>query len=116
MKSMLIAVATGWSAVAAAVEPESCERWDDIGTNLALPEEIAGMHMLTRAEYGKEDTSFCYGSREFVAGTDGQRVLTFYLYKRDWALVCSFMGRFLKLRYSECVADADGKARPSREP
>ena len=38
MKSMLIAVVTGWAAVAAAVETEPCERWDDIGTNLALPD------------------------------------------------------------------------------
>ena len=185
---MKLSVAVGlaiWAAVAAAVEPEPCERWDDIGTNLALPEEIAGMRMQTRVEYGKDDASFCYGSREFLTGTDGQRVLMFYLYKRDgveletdgvgddvrkelavvvdavrarpdgeftsaevletgrlgeiggtdcltaefaykggksqkdirgWALVCSFMGRFLKLRYCEYVADADGKARPSSWP
>ena len=186
MMKLIVAVGlASWAAVASAVETEPCERWDDIGTNLALPEEIAGMRMLTRAEYGKDDASFCYGSREFVARTDGQRVLTLYLYKRDWAklaadgvgddvrkemtsvaeavrsrpdreftsvevlergrlgkiggtdcwtaefaykggkarkdmrgwaLVCSFMGRFLKLRYSECVADADGKARPSSWP
>ncbi|MCQ2395166.1 MAG: hypothetical protein MJ249_12860 [Kiritimatiellae bacterium] len=186
MMKLIVAVGlASWAAVASAVETEPCERWDDIGTNLALPEEIAGMRMLTRAEYGKDDASFCYGSREFVARTDGQRVLTLYLYKRDWAklaadgvgddvrkemtsvaeavrvrpdreftsvevlekgllgkiggtdcwtaefaykggkarkdmrgwaLVCSFMGRFLKLRYSECVTDADGKARPSSWP
>lgn len=184
-KLMVIVGMASWAAVASAVETEPCERWDDIGTNLALPEEIAGMRMQTRAEYGKDDQSFCYGSREFVAETDGQRVLTFYLYKRDraqleadgvgddvrkemtsvmeavrlrpdkaftsvevlekgrlgkiggtdclvaefaykggksrramrgWVLVCSFMGRFLKLRYSECVADANGKARPSSWP
>ena len=184
-KLMVIVGVASWAAVAAAVETEPCERWDDVGTNLALPEEIAGMRMQTRTEYGKDDASFCYGSREFVAGTDGQRVLTLYLYKRDWAelaadgvgddvrkevasvvdavrlrpdkeftsvevlekgrlgkiggtdcliaefaykggksrsdmrgwaLVCSFMGRFLKLRYSECVADANGKARPTSWP
>lgn len=185
MRTRIVVLAMCWAAVAAAVETEPCERWDDIGTNLALPEEIAGMRMQTRAEYGKDDTTFCYGSREFVAGTDGRRVLTFYLYKRagveleadgvgddvrkelaylvkavqvrldsaftsvevlemgrlgkiggtdcltaefvykagksqrdmrGWALVCSFMGRFLKLRYSECVTDADGKERPSSWP
>ena len=184
-KLMLIVGVASWAAVASAVETESCERWDDIGTNLALPEEIAGMRMQTRRVYGENDMSFGYGSRELVAGTDGQRVLTLYLYKRagveletdgvgddvrkemtsvveavrsrpdreftsvevlekerlgkigwtdcltaefaykggkarrdmrGWALVCSFMGRFLKLRYSECVADADGKARPSSWP
>ena len=52
MKSMLITVVTGWVALALAVETEPCERWDDIGTNLALPEKIAGMRMQTRAEYG----------------------------------------------------------------
>ena len=186
MMKLIVAVGlASWAAVAAAVETESCERWDDIGTNLALPEEIAGMRMQTRRVYGKNDMSFGYGSRELVAGTDGQRVLTLYLYKRagveletdgvgddvrkemtsvveavrvrpdreftsvevlekerlgkiggtdcliaefaykggkarrdmrGWALVCSFMGRFLKLRYSECVTDADGKARPSSWP
>ena len=84
-KLMVIVGVASWAAVAAAVETEPCERWDDVGTNLALPEEIAGMRMQTRTEYGKDDASFCYGSREFVAGTDGQRVRTLYLYKRDWA-------------------------------
>ena len=35
--------------------------------------------------YGKDDHAFCYISREFVTRTDGQPVLTLYLYKRDWA-------------------------------
>lgn len=185
MRMLAFVAAMGVVTLAAAVETEPCERWDDIGTNLALPEEIAGMRMQTRTEYGKDDQSFCYGSREFVAQTDGRRILTLYLYKRDWAkltadgvgddvrkemisvveavrsrpageltsvevlekkrlgkiggtdcliaefvykggksrsdmrgwaLACSFMGRFLKLRYSECVTDADGKARPTSWP
>ena len=70
---------------ASAVEEMPCKSWDDIGTNLSLPEEIAGMRMRTRVEYGKDDQSFMYVSREFVEETPGQRVLTIYIYKRDWA-------------------------------
>ena len=51
-KLMVIVGLASWATAASAVETEPCERWDDIGTNLALPEEIAGMHMQTRAEYG----------------------------------------------------------------
>lgn len=177
-----VSLVVGWPSVAMAVKEERCERWDDIDTNLALPEEMVEMRMLNRIVYGESDQSFRYGSREFIAEIAGKRVLTVYLYKRDgakldadgiceaverelsgviatvrqrpdvkrmevlekrrsakigatdclvaesvctdvlgvdrrdWALVCSFMGRFLKLRYSECVTDEDGKSRPSRWP
>ena len=52
MRMLAFVAVMGGVTVAAAVETEPCERWNDIGTNLALPEEIAGMHMQTRAEYG----------------------------------------------------------------
>ena len=70
-KLMVIVGVASWAAVAAAVETEPCERWDDVGTNLALPEEIAGMRMQTRTEYGKDDASFCYGSRELLPELTG---------------------------------------------
>lgn len=41
MMKLIVAVGlASWAAVASSVETEPCERWDDIGTNLALPEEI----------------------------------------------------------------------------
>ena len=85
MKNLMTALAVGVVMAASAVEEMPCKSWDDIGTNLSLPEEIAGMRMRTRGEYGKDDQSFMYVSREFVEETPGQRVLTIYIYRRDWA-------------------------------
>ena len=38
MRMMAFVAVMGVVMVAAAVETEPCERWDDIGTNLALPD------------------------------------------------------------------------------
>lgn len=182
MIKLSCAIAVSWVAVASAVEVEPCGRWDDIATNLALPEEVAGLHMRERVICGENDHFFNYYSPEVSSEF---RSLSLYLYKRDWAkftgdgiceavrrefddvvaevrrrqdvesasfelvekakhgkigetdcltaemrcsevsggaptrswaLLCSFGGQFLKLRYSESQTDANANPRPSAWP
>lgn len=185
MKKLIAGLMAAFALAAAAFEVVPCERWYDGDTNLSLPNEIAGMRLQRRLIYGKDDQAFLYVSQRPGTGSAGQRVLTVYLYKRDWAkleadgvcedvrrelldvvnavqfrpadasadqsarknevqgrigatdcltaeftyrdakrgldmrgwaLVASFAGRFLKLRYSECTVDESGKPRPSSWP
>ena len=85
MKKLIFVLMAAFSLMAAAFKQEPCERWDDIGTNLSLPNEIAGMRMQRRLIYGKDDQSFLYTSQKSGEGTAGQRLLTVYLYKRSGA-------------------------------
>ena len=84
MKKILLSFVFVCAVIAAYASDESCSHWNDTGTNIALPEEIAGMRMKTRVTYGKDDHSYSYHSDTDKTGRMIKK-LDVYIYKRDGA-------------------------------